>query len=227
LDDLRDLLQLEFQRLGFRYFACASTVGLERPASGAVVLHNYPTSWVQRYRAAQYLRRDPVLLVGRDIALPFLWDDQAFRARMETDQIAILNDAASHGLLYGATIPLHGAGGVSASCSLIAEEPGIDGDRVHLAARYALYAYQAGRRLAHPDSRRPKIALPRRERQCMELVALGKDDEAIAIILGIDRETVRRYVETAKARLNATKRPHAVAYAIYTQAISLDALFGS
>jgi LuxR family transcriptional regulator, quorum-sensing system regulator CciR len=184
MNDLRDLLQVEFQRLGFRYFACVSRVRSYPSAIGAETLHNYPKSWVDRYREAQYFRRDPIFLLGRDLVQPFLWRDQVFEGRIEADQLAILEDASRHGLLHGVTIPLHGPAGDLAYCSLVSDAPDIDGDRVHLAARFARCAHETGRRLAGPALDRPRISLPRRERQCMELVALGKDDEAIAIILG-------------------------------------------
>jgi DNA-binding CsgD family transcriptional regulator len=138
-----------------------------------------------------------------------------------------MEEAAGHGLKHGVTIPLHGPRGFSASCSLIADGADIDSDLVHQAQRFALYAYEAARALAGAVEARPHICLPRRERQCLELMALGKDDEAIAIILGIERETVRRYVLLAKQRLGVSKRPHAVAYAIYARAINPEDLFGA
>jgi DNA-binding CsgD family transcriptional regulator len=144
----------------------------------------------------------------------------------EPDQAAIVEQAAAHGLRYGATIPLHGPGRYSASCSIVADNSNIDPDRILLVQRYAAYAYEAAQGLVGPPDGRPRVVLPRRERECMKLVALGKDDEAIAIILGIQRETVRQYIEMAKKRLGVTKRSHAVAYAIYTQAINLEDLFG-
>jgi DNA-binding CsgD family transcriptional regulator len=223
--DLRDLLQIEFERLGFRYFLCCSHVPPDRPPKGAIYLVNYPRPWLVRYQAARHFLRDPVFLIGRDLPYPFRWDDAKFRNMLEPDQLAIMEEAAAHGLKHGVTIPLHGPDRHSASCSLVADGPEFDADTVMLAQRYALYAYEAARALVGPAEGRPHICLPRRERQCMELIASGKDDEAIAIILGIERETVRRYVQTAKERLGVSKRPHAVAKAIYAQAINLEDIF--
>lgn len=227
LGDLRDLLQIEFERLGFRYFCCCSHAPPDRPPQGAIYLVNYPKPWLVRYQAARHFQRDPVFLIGREQAHPFRWDDAKFRNMLEPDQLAIMEEAAAHGLEHGVTIPLHGPGRHSASCSLVAACPGFDADTVMLAQRYALYAYEAALTLVGPAAGRPHICLPRRERQCLELVARGKDDEAIAIILGIERETVRRYVMLAKQRLGVSKRPHAVAYAIYARAINLEDLFGA
>jgi DNA-binding CsgD family transcriptional regulator len=226
LGDLRDLLQVEIERLGFRYFCCCSHVRPDRPVQGAVFLHNYPKPWVEHYNRAKLFERDPIFVIGRNFPLPFLWSDPRFVAMLEPDQAAIMVDAARYGLQHGATIPLHGPGRYSASCSLISDNAEIDPDKLLAVQRYAAFAYEAARALVGPTDGRPRIVLPRRERECIKLVALGKDDETIAMILGIQRDTVRTYIEEAKQKLGVTKRSHAVAYAIYAQAINLEDLFG-
>jgi DNA-binding CsgD family transcriptional regulator len=226
LADLKDLLQVEIERLGFRYFCCCSHVRPDRLTQGALYLHNYPKAWVDYYNRAKLYNRDPVFLIARSHSRPFSWEDPRFLALLEPDQAGIMEDAARHDLRHGVTIPLHGHEQLSASCSLISDTPHIDHARVFAAQPYALYAYERARALVGAGAGRPRIVLPRRERECLKLVALGKDDETIAIILGLRRDTVRTYIESAKQRLGVTKRSHAVAYAIYTQAINLEELFG-
>lgn len=226
-EDISDLLQVEFARLGFRYFCCCSHVRPDRPRPGAIYLHNYPGAWVEHYNRKKLYDRDPVFVIGRNLSLPFAWEDPRFVALMEADQRAIMEEAASHGLKRGVTIPFHGPGRNSASCSLVSESPDFDPAHVFVAQRYGAYAYEAARALVGPDEGRPRIVLPRRERECMKLVAIGKDDETIALILGISAETVRQYIDSAKKRLNATKRPHAVAYALYAEAMNVEDLFGA
>lgn len=227
LDDLRDLLAVEFGRLGFRYFCCCTHVRPDRRTQGAIYLLNYPRAWVEHYNRAKLYDRDPVFVIGRNLSLPFSWHDPRFVALLEPDQAHILEAAANHGLKHGVTIPLHGPGRFSASCSLVSETPDIRADCVFAAQSYATYAYEAARMLVGPSEGRPRVMLSRRERQCLKLVAIGKDDETIAMILGISPDTVRQYIESAKQRLNVTKRPHAVAYALYTEAINIEDLFGA
>ncbi|QGZ94948.1 autoinducer binding domain-containing protein [Terricaulis silvestris] len=228
LEDLADLLEVEFQRLGFRYFALVSHVNPAAPPKGAVMLHNYPKPWIIRFASSKYWRRDAVYLFARETAQPFLWTDPKFLKSIDPDQRLILEEAAQHGLKYGVTIPLHGPNRFSASCSLVSEYDDIDFDRVQRAGALAACAYEAGRRIQGPmEDLRPMIKLARRERQCLVWVARGKDDEAIAIILGISSETVNGYIEGAKRKLNAVKRTQAVAYAIYTGAINLEDIFGA
>lgn len=226
IGDLQDLLQVEMARLGFRYFCCCSHVSPDRPSPPVLYLHNYPKDWVEHYHRAELYKRDPVFVIAGALSQPFAWEDPRFRALLEADQAEILDVAASHGLKHGVTIPLHGRERSPASCSLIADTPHIDHARVFAAQPYALYAYESAYALADVEPGRPRIVLPRRERECLKLVALGKDDETIAMILGIQRDTVRTYIESAKQKLGVTKRAHAVAYAIYAQAIRLEDLFG-
>lgn len=226
LSDIKDLLQVEFERLGFRYFCCCSHVRPDRPTQGAVYLVNYPKPWVELYNKRKLYDRDPVFVLGRNFALPFAWSDSRFLALLEPDQLAIIQEAKHYGLEHGVTIPLHGPGRYSASCSLVADTPDIRSDVVFLAQRCAAYAYEAARALVGPPEGRPRIVMTKRERECLKLVAIGKDDETIALILGISPDTVRQYIESAKQKLNATKRPHAVAYALYTEAINIEDLFG-
>jgi len=225
LSDLRDLLQVEVQRLGFRYFALCSHVNPARPPKGAIILHNYPVAWERHFRANNYARRDPVFLRAREQTLAFSWTDPEFLAGIEDDQRQIMTEAAEHGLIHGVTIPLHGPNRYSASCSLVSETAHIEITAVHQADQFAKSAYEAGCRLVGVPEHRPSVRLSRRERQCMQLVAIGKDDETIAIILGIESATVRNYVDSAKHRLGVSKRTHAVARAIYVGAINLEEIF--
>lgn len=225
LSDVRDLLEAEFARLGFPHFCyCVHGMRPRSVQSTAWLLHNFPLAWEKRHIAKSYLRRDPIFAAARRFTLPFRWDDPDFLGALDADQLGILAEAREYGIARGVTIPLHGPE-ASVSCALVAGQGEIDSDKVHLAQHYALYGYEAARRFAPALRPRPSITLTRRERQCMELVALGKDDEAIAMILGIDRETVRCHVESAKRRLGATKRSQAVAYAIYARAIRAEDLF--
>ncbi|MBF0189080.1 MAG: helix-turn-helix transcriptional regulator [Magnetococcales bacterium] len=57
-------------------------------------------------------------------------------------------------------------------------------------------------------------SLTNRERQCLELLAIGLRGKEIAVRLGIADRTVEHHVRLAKKRLGAKSREHAVALAI-------------
>lgn len=56
-------------------------------------------------------------------------------------------------------------------------------------------------------------ALTRRERDCLALVAQGLSDNGIAERLAIKPATVHTHIESAKRKLGARTRAHAVALA--------------
>jgi DNA-binding CsgD family transcriptional regulator len=227
IDDVRDLLHLELGRLGFRYFLCCTHARPDRQAHAAVYLHNYPTEWIGHYRRERHFLKDPVFVIGRDLVYPFRWDDPVFVSRMDGEQRAILAEAATFGLAPGVTMPLHGPFGGSASCSLVPEQGVVDASSVQAAFPFALHAYHRAREILNCAGAPDRLCLPKRERECIELVALGKDDETIAVILGIEPATVRNYLDSAKRRLGVTRRSHAVTLAIYRGAIDVDYLLGN
>ena len=85
-------------------------------------------------------------------------------------------------------------------------------------ARHLYHA--ASRRLGRQCVEGEEIALPLRERQCLELAAQGKTDKAIGRILGLSECTVHTYIERTKRRLGVDTRMQAVAEAITAKQIS-------
>lgn len=218
-----DLLAAEFlkavEALGFRHFACCSHVDPAHPPRGAVMLHNYPGGWVRTFSEARLYEIDPVLERARSCPLPFFWDT-AFRPNSLTrSQQIILADAAGYGLKHGYTVPLHLSwvpGALRASCSVIP-----DGERVDTVSYLAVeviakYFYFFASRAHLPCLATAQVELTQRERQCLALVAQGKDDWTIGRVLGLGKSTAHYHVEHLKRRLGVTTRPQAVAKALMT-----------
>ncbi len=60
-------------------------------------------------------------------------------------------------------------------------------------------------------ARRTVPPLTVRQRQVLALVANGRQDKEIALLLGMGRVTVRHHLEQIRQRLGAFNTPHAVA----------------
>jgi len=60
------------------------------------------------------------------------------------------------------------------------------------------------------------VSLSVRERDVLQWAAAGKTTDEIATILGIAERTVRVYLDTARHKLGASNRTHAVARALGT-----------
>lgn len=221
------LLAPAFQRalgeLGFRYFACASHVDPLR-ARQAVMVINYPKSWVEHYSERQLHRIDPVFLRAERTRGAFFWDE-VFRGRLTQPQQRMLRNARQYGLAHGYTIPIHGpafAPGTPASCSIVPDSKQLPARRFLAAQIMAQYLFDRAAQLQRsiaPVAEIPQLC--RRERQCLELVALGKSDEEIATVLGISPFTAHSYIEGAKRRLGLHSRVQAVVYAAGTRQLAV------
>jgi len=86
----------------------------------------------------------------------------------------------------------------------------------------AIDAFDAGRRLRGLPHMGDLPHLSCRERQCVRLLAAGKTDWEIAIILGLSPETTRRYVKRARKAYDAVSRGQLIASALRDGQISFD-----
>lgn len=68
-----------------------------------------------------------------------------------------------------------------------------------------------------------RLPLTRREREVMSLVSVGQHTDDLAEVLFLSPETVKSHVKNAMGKLGAHTRAHAVAIALMTGQISMDA----
>jgi LuxR family quorum-sensing system transcriptional regulator CciR len=68
----------------------------------------------------------------------------------------------------------------------------------------------------------PRPRLSRREVECLRLVALGKTDWEIAVILGLSTETARQYVKRARAAYDTVSRTQLVVFGLRDAWISFE-----
>jgi DNA-binding CsgD family transcriptional regulator len=207
------------QALGFRHFACCSHVDPFHPPREAVMLHNYPRGWVRTFSEAKLYEIDPVLERARSSPFPFFWDAAFQSDSLTKSQKMILADAAGYGLSHGYTIPLHLSwlpGTLRASCSVIPDGERVDGGSYLAIEVLAKYFYFFASRAHAPWLSASRVELTSRERECLTLVAQGKDDWIIGRVLGLGVSTAHYHVEQGKRRLGATTRPQAVAQALMT-----------
>jgi DNA-binding CsgD family transcriptional regulator len=221
---LVSLFERTLEELGFRYFACCSHVNPLRPPPGAIVTHNYPQDWFLQFCERELYRVDPVLQHAERVLAPFHWNDAAFLAWTTPAQRQILMQAAAAGLARGYTIPIHlpwASMGFRASCSVVPDGQGTDPRHYALLPFMAIHFYDAVSALSDGTSR-PGAGrtLSRRERQCLELAALGKSNWTIGHILHISEHTVHRHIERAKQRLNVATRVQAIVSALQSRQIS-------
>ncbi len=215
------------EEMGFRYFACVSHVDpLDHP-SHAVVLHNYPAAWVRHFSDAKLHRIDPVLHQAESHAAPFFWDEALSSHPLTEGQKKMLAEAATLGLAHGYTIPIDVSwmpGSLRASCSVVADNDSVDSRSYVTVQVMSLYLYACVSSARTPRSNDSGITLTEltpRERECLTLVAQGKDDWTIGRVLSLSEHTVHTHIERVKHRFRVSTRVQAVVQGVMTGQISL------
>src|SRR4051812_29989760 len=161
------------RELGFDYFAIVHHVPYGKPLPGRVGLHCYPEEWVAKVRDMGR-PPDPVLRAAERTACGFRWDRMDAIIHVAPRERAHLEQAASHGIGGGFTVPNHVPGEVPGSANFGLRLGRAVPER-NLPAAQALgnFAFEAARRLARSRSSKwiVPVALSERQRDCVLLVA--------------------------------------------------------
>ena len=210
------------RELGFDHFMHGLTTSLQpRQESRAFVWTSLPDAWVRRYDERAYIEIDPRLRGAAQSTLPFLWDAQTAAATPAEREFFV--DAGRHGIRSGVAIALRNrcdAPGVFVLSSALPANDGARRERIasvlgqvmvlatftHDVMLHAL----SRRALPSPIAGRP---LSPRERECLQLAALGLTSREIAEALAIGERTVHTHFANLLAKLDAANRQEAVARA--------------
>lgn len=81
----------------------------------AFIVGNYPAAWREHYDRAGYARVDPTVSHCTQSVLPIFWEPSIYQTRKQHE---FFEEASAAGLVYGLTMPLHGARGELGALSL-------------------------------------------------------------------------------------------------------------
>ncbi len=175
-----------------------------------------PPEWAERYNSRGYLFRDPIVhRLGGERA-PFSWHD-AYSTSVHPDDVKLIQgESYEFGLRDGYVIPISMLEGDLAAISFGGPSADIstaDLSMLNFAASYALGTY------LHRRERRRRLDphLSGREYDCLLWAGEGKTDWEISVILGISRSTVIKHIVSARDKLGAVNKAHAIAKAIRTK----------
>jgi DNA-binding CsgD family transcriptional regulator len=214
LAGLRALLERAARDLGFDYFALLHHASLRSLATDLIRIDNYPPDWVEEFVARDFGPSDPVHLACRRTHEAFAWSRLGQIFPLERSHRLILKQSRRFGIGSGFTVPVNIPGEPGGSCSF-AVRAGADLPRERLASAQlvGIQAFEAARRLGRREARR-RPHLSRREIECLRLLAAGKTDWEISVILSISVETARQYVKSARAACGAVNRAHLAVLAL-------------
>jgi LuxR family quorum-sensing system transcriptional regulator CciR len=213
-DQLRERLEAATHDLGFRWYAMGHHVDLRGSPDDALRLSNYPADWVERALSERFYANDPIHRASTRTATGFLWSEVSSLIRLTRRDRDILQAAKGHGLGEGFTVPVHVPGEYRGTCSFGTSSIGS-------------YAFEAGRRILRKQRRTAEPAsdvpqLTDRQRDALVLVARGKADPEIGVLLGISTATAHEHVENVRRAYGNAQRPFLIVRALFDGQISFS-----
>jgi DNA-binding CsgD family transcriptional regulator len=202
-----------------------STYGFDTFSCGEVDLNNrercvfYIIDWTERWRRFYFesglVHRDPLLEVIAFRDEPFTWSDLRADQKLAKVGTTALDLAAEEGWVEGLVVPLSRGGGRIGIVSMAGHQktPSLAAKAFLCLISVCLYGHVRSL-VAREGFAVPPVGLTSREIACVELVAKGYSDNAIAIKLGVAPSTAHEFVEKAKRRLKTKSRPEMVAVAV-------------
>jgi len=178
----------------------------------------YGEEWIRRYKDQNYTFIDPVVNLGARSILPLDWgrlpreDKKVSRLFGEAKEMGVGNQ--------GLTIPVRGP--VNGLWSLFVVTC-YDGEAAWAGRRFELlkdlvhvahYVHQRAYQLHVEDAPVDLNAVTKREIEALEWSAEGKTLGDIAILMRISTETVKSHLDSARFKLQAINRVHAVSKAL-------------
>lgn len=184
-----------------------------------ILVQRMPIEWASRYNDHDYVFRDPIVSHLQGARTPFTWDDAYAAAPNLSDVKLIRGEAGDFGLRAGHVVPVPTLDGSLAAISFGGAAPEMSGDAKDALTFAAAYAVG---RLLHVPRRciDIEVNMTPRETDVLLWAAEGKSDWDIATILGISRPTVLKHMRSAREKLDAMNRTHAVVKAIRGRLIS-------
>lgn len=202
---------------GMVYF-CSSFHGCD--LMNPFIVRTRGTEWAEAYKTKGRAKDDPLVQIAARSLLPIDWA-QARRRRGRSDFGGDLGQrAVGAGERQGLTIPVRGpTNSIWAFLHATSDEDDAEWqarrverikDLVHIAHYLHQRAYEMHREEVPADLN----AITRREIEAIECVSEGKSVEATAAAMRISVETAKAHLDSARIKLQALNRIHAVTKAL-------------
>lgn len=202
---------------GFEHVMYAVVHSRHAQYEQAFVQTNYSEDWRHRYDAERFAYVDPTVAHCLSSTLPIIWEPNAFNS----DGGRILyEEASSHGMRTGVTLPIHGPNGEVGLLSLASDAaPGERFTRESARGMADLtlirdYAFAASLPFAHPTGGDDVPRLTRRELEVLNWVMAGKSSWEISMITRCSEATVNFHLANVRQKFNVNTRQQAVVKAI-------------
>ncbi|KQO25618.1 hypothetical protein ASF11_18855 [Acidovorax sp. Leaf76] len=203
------------REIGFERFMVGTQWFDDNGAPVYKIASGYPPGWQRLYAERQYAALDPTVHHCRTSTDAIVWSEDFFA---QSGTLHFFEEARSHGLGFGLSVPVHEARGVKTMVSLARDQPISDPrEQQQLLAAGKVLASCA--HFAHRGLIATEAALAGRppmsaqESQCLSWVALGKTSAEIGQIMSIAEPTVVFHIKNVMEKLDVKNRSQAIAVA--------------
>jgi len=216
-EQIKSILQHMTQRLGFDHFLYGARFIIGRGQSIEKVLTNYSLAWRQQYERNGLIRIDPTVLHASHKITPLIWESKIY---VTAEQKNFAEEAKMHGLIWGASFPVHSKDGDVGILSLALGAHDTSA-RVFIRENFiygpmiANFVHDTMSRIVNKLELTLKAPLTARELECLKWIAAGKSTWETAQILSLSEHGVLHHVRNIMSKFDVTSRHQAVARAIF------------
>lgn len=196
-------------------------VGLEVQRSDGAIFHHvtsgYPLAWQKCYAERNYVAHDPTVAYCQSHRDPVIWSESIFSA---ANASAIWEEARSHGIAFGISVPTHEREGRKSMVSLVRDQNWAAdshefAELMSMAQVLAACAHIAISRLIVPKFKdKTYPTLTSKEKDCLRWVAQGKTSWEIGQIMKISTPTVVFHLKNLMKKLDVVNRAQALTIAL-------------
>ena len=190
---------------------------------------SYPEDWMKYYNEKNYLDYDPVAKQVLNSHVPFFWEDlEQFQSLSDTAKL-IMDQGSEAGVKDGIGIPLFGRAGEITGVGLARTDSDKSRDYDFMAGAYLLttHFHHKFRTLYMEEHPANQPSLTEREADVLSWAAEGKNNEEIAIILGISVDTVKSHLKKCFRKLDVNNRGYAISKAVLLGLIMPNRIMGA
>lgn len=217
-----DMLGREVRRvtrhLGFEHFLYGIRHVPPEGESCQFILSGYPVEWMKRYHAEDYADIDPIIAHCHRYAIPLVWREESFDTPKRRD---FMEDARSHGLGSGLSVPIGTLANETALLSIANPESNVDA-RAYTAQGVgtvyvmASFLHETVRRLviSPPRPEDKYVSMTKKELECLHWWAAGRTAIEISDAMNISIHGVYFHMQNIRRKLGVRSKHQAIARAI-------------
>ena len=219
-DEWRDRIFKLARKLGYEHSLLALFPDRQAPVEVeyAFLHSNYSSRWRSKYDNEKLGYIDPTVAHCVAKSIPLIWSPQLFFARRQKE---MYEEARSHGLQSGVTLPIHGSNGEFGILCFVSDakpDKKLLREVAHSVPALSClrdYIFDTSLQfMKQPNRIEPVIMLTPREIECMKWSASGKSSWDIGQILRCSASAVDFYFTNIRRKFGVSTRNQAVVKAV-------------